>query len=392
MPEFIIPFTIKKGTSLTKCILYQNDGPRPCLNKNKLLSDYTGELVYNIQSSGAKFYKPSKNDCTGQEIRFNCNYVFSLSNATLNKIKPPKESSRTNPENDAGSNVLGRQSPSQQRSENRVSQEASKEQIQTEIKSPVNIETYALYLTGAALLTIVAYLVFVLYKWIQRPHQTSRQFKSTNSQSDIDPRTLSIQIAEEVFKQLSPIDKKLNSLSSKVDQLQTELISLSQTAQSSGLKSLTGFTEPATSRIPASIQSSVPTPIRLPLSESLIKEALLTQNYNLISIHPHEFVSETDDSRQGLQDKKQFVIEGDQGHSTSRAQSEFIAILCSGVTYLIPNLLPNSSDPARTIKRHADRNNIYQSGSGSNYLKLQDLAVVEKKGKYYELKKLGLVS
>ena len=129
-----------------------------------------------------------------------------------------------------------------------------------------------------------------------------------------------------------------------------------------------------------------------PLSVDLIKKAVASGDYSLISIHPHFFLSETSESQQGLGDGKRFTIDGDQSQASSRTQSEFIAINCNDETYLIPNIVPNAADPARTLKRHADKNNIYRNGQGSVLLNLNELAVVQRNGERFELIKAGQIA
>jgi hypothetical protein len=138
-------------------------------------------------------------------------------------------------------------------------------------------------------------------------------------------------------------------------------------------------------------QALPPTPPR-PLSLELIREAVLTNNYSLISSYPHHFVSETIESRQGIGDVKRFAIEADQSQASGQTQSEFIVIPLFNQFYLIPNILPNAADPARTIKRHADKPNIYRYGQGSNLLNLARLAIVQRNGDRYELTNIGQIA
>jgi len=146
---------------------------------------------------------------------------------------------------------------------------------------------------------------------------------------------------------------------------------------------------------PLSPQTLPPTPFPIAqvvrqLDVGLIKEAVATADYNLIKNFTHDFVTETLDSRQGKEDSVRFSIDGNQDTSEQRAQSEFIAITYANQTYLIPNILPNATDPARTIKRHVDRNKVYR-GDGQNLLSLSEVATVEKSGESYVLAKPGRI-
>ncbi len=128
----------------------------------------------------------------------------------------------------------------------------------------------------------------------------------------------------------------------------------------------------------------------LPLNLELIKQAIVTNNYNLIASSNHHFITETSESREGRLEKKQFQVDGDQSQSNIRASSEFIAIHCNDIFYLIPNIVPNSSDPLRTLKRLSDSNSIYLPSQGSNSLAITTLATVEKIGpSKYQLLKPG---
>lgn len=128
----------------------------------------------------------------------------------------------------------------------------------------------------------------------------------------------------------------------------------------------------------------------LPLNLELIKQAIVTNNYNLIASSNHHFITETSESREGRLEKKQFQVDGDQSQSNIRASSEFIAIHCNDIFYLIPNIVPNSSDPLRTLKRLSDSNSIYLPSQGSNSLAITTLATVEEIGpSKYQLLKPG---
>ncbi len=122
------------------------------------------------------------------------------------------------------------------------------------------------------------------------------------------------------------------------------------------------------------------------LSIDLVKQAVALTDYSLIASHPHLFLNETQESRQGKFERRRFDVLGDQSQSSSFSNAEFIAISIGSQTYLIPNILPNAADPRRTMKRHVDANSIYRAASGSNMLRVKQLATLQQlSGSTYEL-------
>ena len=193
---------------------------------------------------------------------------------------------------------------------------------------------------------------------------------------------------------LSSIYNQLRSIANRLDKLENRIFALESDSTSSSVR---GFT-----RTPASPETQVaattPVPVEsisppLPLSEDLIKQAVSKPDYSLLQSYPHLFLNETQDSRQGKLESRCFDVVGDHTESSSHANAEFIAITFNSRTYLIPNILPNAADPRRTLKRHVDANSIYRAGSGSNILKIDILAEVEKTtAATYELTKTGQVN
>jgi len=243
------------------------------------------------------------------------------------------------------------------------------------------------------LLISSGFLIRSIWKSKRLPSRVNRAKETRSSfSSDKPPPTLTTYnqtqvtplMTDQLSRQIYPLSEKIARLSSKVDQLETDIFSLTQQVQSLSIKST----------IPQSILPVVPTlsleqlsqpSVQLSLTDDLVKKAVASNDYSLISVYPHFFLSETSESQQGLTDCKRFMIDGDQSQSSSRTQSEFIAITCNVETYLIPNIVPNASDPARTLKRHADKNNIYRNGQGTSLLNLDQLAVVQRNGNRFEL-------
>ena len=135
---------------------------------------------------------------------------------------------------------------------------------------------------------------------------------------------------------------------------------------------------------------SAPAPVRKPVTQDAIKKALISNDYQSIMHAEHIFVSETLESQKGLPTKV-FSVDGTREQADLCSQSEFIAVYVEGSCYLIPNILPNAANPSRTIKRHADQNNIYSHGVGSNMQDLTELPLVEQIGNTFKLVSKGQI-
>ena len=245
-------------------------------------------------------------------------------------------------------------------------------------------------LSGLAILVLlIAFLTFRRRKAATKNSLSSSRKSRGNLKPVASFNNTDQSVADEVRRQLAPVIERINRLAVKLENIETDLISINQQRDMSTLA--TSALRSPQPPLPKQIQK--PTKMRdiRPLDLNLIREAVLTADYTLISSYPHFFVTETLDSRQGKDNFARFTIDGNQDSSDQRSQSEFIAIPCSGQTYIIPNLLPNASDPSRTIKRHVDRNKVYR-GDGQNLLSLSELAIVERSGDSYVLTKPGRLS
>jgi hypothetical protein len=149
-------------------------------------------------------------------------------------------------------------------------------------------------------------------------------------------------------------------------------------------------TDPQSRAQPTSPPTAQP-PLQKPpdLSEEIIRKAVVNNEYDLIANYHHYFVSETDESRQGLE-ATQFKIDGDQQHALNYATSEFIAINLNSETLLIPNIVPNSTPSSDRLKRVAENKRIYIHAPGSRSFVIEQFAIVEPSGNdKYILKTLG---
>jgi hypothetical protein len=113
------------------------------------------------------------------------------------------------------------------------------------------------------------------------------------------------------------------------------------------------------------------------LNNNLVIDAVKTKNYSLIASHPHDFLSETNESRQGLVGFTKFRIDGNSSNHKLCARSEFIAIHQSDRILLIPNIVEGSDEPERLLKRVAGHNRIYLKPEGSSGCEIQEFALVE---------------
>jgi hypothetical protein len=247
-------------------------------------------------------------------------------------------------------------------------------------------------LVGGAAFSVIQAIVTLFLKR-KRTQNTSRVLKNSATR-DIEKHSElaeSDRIAREVQKQLFPARQKTQELEKRVFDLEIKLIEQYQKDQALGIKS------PSIGSVPPDISFTTKEPaIYLPpppppaLSIDIIKQAVLDWSYQSIASYQFDFVTETIQSQKGEVDIKSFSIDGNQDQSDSRSTSEFIAISCQEVTYLIPNILQNAGDPALTISRHLKR--IYKKGIGSELKNLAKPAIVRKTGDCYELVEMGQVA
>lgn len=404
MSQFSFPITLQKGTKIQDCSKFNEKGlPISCPSQTQLVGQNTGELRV-VSPTQVQYFSP-EGCIQGAEDNF-CLVQFTLPESELRRLINQNQGlgdflrsegiSLTSTTNNNSSTTSGFQG-SVLTGNSRQSQDAGQTSngLATDWTTPL-----ALY--GGSFLLLLAFVV-IFYKPLKnlifgpsdastrQPQRktTARQPLPTYSTDNAYSVNQSNLIAEEVRRQLSPLRDKINTI-------ELALLALEQKVEvgtiNPVLSSKSASLGSQLSSGPANQPTSIPTSPPPPLSVDIIKQAVASVSYNLISAYPHEFLSETAESRQGLTDKRQFTVEGSQSQASTRSQSEFIAIPCANEVYLIPNILANAADPARTLKRHVDRNSIYKAGSGSNLLVLQELALVRRSGDGYELQQDGRIA
>lgn len=361
---------------------------RSCGSEKTTQKDRSGQLVIELNNGlpvNAVFYFPDESECT-DSLRRNCDLVATFKGKELESLvnnSQELEQYRVAP-------AATIQSP--------AIQDANKFQDTNAVGQPdaprneSNLFTSPYFIFGVPALLVALFLLFRFFR-LPSP-QNKRQARSMGvrptaaygqSLQPNTPQIASAGVTSDISRQLSAMQAQINQLNAKIGNLETELIVIGQNIDSAKPR-----VSPIVSSQPLSaspVQISAP-PRQLDIS--LIKEAVATSDYRLISNFAHEFVTETLDSRQGKEEGVRFSIDGNQETYQQRAQSEFIAITYANQTYLIPNILPNATDPARTIKRHVDRNKVYR-GDGQNLLNLSEVATVEKSGESYVLAKPGRI-
>ena len=385
MPE-PFPISLPAGTKVTKCFTFSQDGSKaPCNNKNLLLNENIGEVQVKYASGTAIFKKPDFNSCIVPRDGF-CEVEFILPKSSLEILRV----------NSIGFNdyfLAGLPKPLP----------PGGKSVQNSQPIPTTEHTlsgFVLPIIGLVILFVVVGLVVNKRKELLSPSSiynkhTSRPTSrpSTNSpQNQFSQFTSTPTTSIDSTKQITFLIQQLQKVTSKLNDLEDDIIGLSQRLQSIEGKTLSPKIDQISPSLNTFIPSVIESPPPAPLSVDLIKKAVASNDYSLISAYPHFFLSETPDSQQGLADGKRFTVDGDQLQASSKTQSEFIAINCKDDTYLIPNIVPNAADPARTLKRHADKNNIYRNGQGGNFLNIDHLAVVQRNGDLFDLKKPGQIN
>lgn len=383
MTDSIKTITLQAETRFTRCLPSAS-----CKDGNTINNPRTGklELVLNSgQPESAIFYYPNIDICKNQKVLQTpgpddriCDLIAVFDREDLDSL------SAENP--DVASLINDKVIEFTAAAEVHNSAGVKNSESSPEPVEPRNLLLNPPLLSGLAVLVLL--IAFLTFR--RRKAGTKKSLSSNKSRVNMKPvasfSNTDQSVVDEVRRQLAPVIERMNKLAVKLETIETDLISINQQKDMSTLAaSALRFTQPP---LPKQIQE--PTKLRdiRPLDLNLIREAVLAADYTLISSYPHLFVTETLDSRQGKDDVVRFTIDGNQDNSDQRSQSEFIAIPYSGQTYIIPNLLPNASDPSRTIKRHVDRNKVYR-GEGQNLLSLSELAIVERSGDSYVLKKPG---
>ena len=238
-----------------------------------------------------------------------------------------------------------------------------------------------------------------LYRLIFADDRTNRPNQRRRESTSDSPSAASLSFdsvgSSNINYRLDAIAQKLKSIDTKVNDMEMRLLGLEQRSVSNPSRSLSSQSgvvppSPRVSENPRLVTSPVAPPPSL--SIDLVKQAVALTDYSLIASHPHLFLNETQESRQGKFERRRFDVLGDQSQSSSFSNAEFIAITVASQTFLIPNILPNAADPRRTMKRHVDSNSIYRAGAGSNILKIDTLATLQQLSTAsYELAGLGSI-
>ena len=394
MPK-TIPIIIPEGTEIFHCITYSNGTPEKCQDNTKTSYLNKGELQLQPGTKTALFKSPSFEDCNQPPQLLSCISEFTLPEKSLNTLKA------NNPELAVLVSPNSAKSSASQVSPPKPGVPPPPLVKPTPASLFQNVPGFILPLffvgLSVVVLTVLRRPVISLFIGNTRSQRGIKQPKYPppipNLHSKHDSSAITTSKSFNALKvEVNMLTAELRVNTSRLHGLEDDLIILSQRLQVIEGKSLSPRLDNALPSSSSFSASEITVQPQSPLSVDLIKKAVISVNYPLISTYPHFFLSETAESRQGLEDVKRFLIEGDQSHASSRTQSEFIAITCDAETYLIPNILPNAADPARTLKRHADRNNIYRNGQGPNLLNLVQLAVVEKNGDCFVLIKPGQIA
>lgn len=374
-------FTLKEGQNFTACTPSSS-----CTGNTKTTSrTRDGELELRFGSDGrpsnATFYYPSKAECNdGVDPVRNCDLEATFEGKELQALIDDN-------------NELANYSPN-----NSEEKQQANTQLNTDIpdrganiSSQVSGEdanwfAFPNILFAIPVLVLVFYLGNKALKSVLSPTRISKKNSRNRQQANLSyQQAASPSMTDDIRRQLSSFQLQLDKINTKIDNLETDMIVIGQKVESA---------KPKISQ-PLSPQTLPPPPFPMlqvarQLDVGLIKEAVATADYDLIKNFTHDFVTETLDSRQGKEESIRFSIDGNQDTCEQRAQSEFIAIAHANQTYLIPNILPNATDPARTIKRHVDRNKVYR-GDGQNLLSLSEVATVERSGESYVLARPGRI-
>ena len=394
-----IQTTIPAGTEYTNCQKF-NNGIKlvKCLADKKSLHENKGELKYNIDSSTATFYIPDYKSCLKPtEKNAKCDVTFDLDQENLQilaKTYPDIKSLISNP-------------PVPPPSANRIPTKPTQDVNQQPSALIIPLLYANTILISIILIIEAARVINVFNKKISRIKHVAE-----HTTAEISPRQSINSKIQQLFDQNLNILSKLNTveispMNSNIQQLfkQNHNILSKLNTAASDLQLIANRLTNLERKYPEPIieQKSISAENHLTLdshtisqphsnlSVNLIKQAVSSNDYALISNFSHYFLTETLESQQGGTESKHFTIDGDQSLSRSYSQSEFIAITCNEHSYLIPNISKNASDPARLLEKLAERNKIYCKGNGNNMLYLERLAIVEKKNNQFVLTEKGQI-
>jgi len=399
----LFPLELQQQTPIEFCQIYENGAEVECPNPFALRYKYEGQLEYNYKDSEYTFYSPNKTSCNSQKDYKDCKLILRLSKDTVDILAAKNNSLKKYLEN------LDKLNSTQQIDDNYGRNRFNNSDTSGSSASPESgnneNETNSLITIGLPIFGSITLLIFIIFLVSQlkdlvgNPSHSPKKKKASQSHQNLS-RDLTSAISSSNFKvnntdllegindNLSRIDINLKRISSRVDSLETDVCALNQQNRLDVPRSKSLSLNERSYGSTFDISQSIPKP----LSIDLLQEAVATNNYDLIRDFPHFFLSETQESQQGLANGRRFILDGDQSKASSRTQSEFIAINCNEVNFLIPNILPNASNPERTLKRHSDRGNIYRKGQGTNLLKLEQLAVVQRIGDHFDLISLGQIA
>jgi len=402
MPK-TIKIIIPEGTSIDQCKTFDGQGAiLECTDNSKTSYLNEGELQYQPKTKSALFKSPSFVVCN--DLRDGgCIAEFTLSEKTLNTLKADNQElasliSPGSPKSPATpAQPFNPTIPPTQPTISATSFPSSLFKSLPELIIPYVVVVLPIFilviLFRRQIFAIVAELIGPPKRRQRVVGPSKNMAPISNLQSYQDTETGTSSNAINALKtEIIALTKELKVNTNKLNGLEDEIIGLTQRLQAIEGKSSSPKIDQIFPSLNTVITSVIPAPPPAPLSVDLIKKAVSSGDYTLISAHPHYFVSETPQSQQGLEEVKRFMIDGDQSQASSRTQSEFIAIICNTETYLIPNIVPNAADPSRTLKRHADKNNIYRNGQGTSLLNLDQLAVVQRNGDRFDLITLGQIA
>jgi len=377
-----IQTTIPAGTEFASCKKYSNGISRDCPLNNKTQNENKGELTYDIDKSMATFYSPDYKSCLKPtESDAKCDVIFDLDQKNLENL------AKTSPDINRLISIPPVPPPSSYELPTNSSQEVKQQ--------PPALIIPLLY-ANTILISII--LVIEAVKMISVFNNKTSKDKtevkrinpnnslSLNTTAEISPRQSINSKIQQLFDQNLNILSKLNTVGNDLKLITNRLTNLERK-----------YPEPIIEQKSISAENHLTLDshtISQPhsnLSVNLIKQAVSSNNYALISNFSHYFLTETLESQQGGTEYKHFTIDGDQSSSQSYSQSEFIAITCNEHSYLIPNISENSIDPARTLEKLAERNKIYLKGIGNNMLNLERLAIVQKNNDKFILIEKGKI-
>lgn len=354
-----------------------NQKGQDCTSDLKTTQEHLGEWKFDQTSQTSSFASPDFKTCADIS---KCNINLTFNKEQTDKIK-------------AEYNLELRISSDQAKPSARVSNKEFHDNSGNKATDQPPIDWSLILLVSSASLLVIALL---LYIWSFFKPQKKKSVGNRKRRPISDLSTPAPQL-NDFTPQNDPNSIRL--IISRLDKLDNQMAEIQQEQAQAKLrlsrplnnpKPSIGISESTTQHANLASTSNPSQKSSLPLNLELIKQAIVTNNYNLITSSNHHFITETSESREGRLEKKQFQVDGDQSQSNIRASSEFIAIHCNDIFYLIPNIVPNSSDPLRTLKRLSDSNSIYLPSQGSNSLAITTLATVEKIGpSKYQLLKPG---